>query len=202
MITVPAPDSSQLNLGELSWVRSGDCGDRSHDRPPRRSHGVVEHRIINNGGGGWRVHCDEAWGEGNRTDDWHAMHGAYGTRHRNRHCGGMSNKTPPPTEFQIPATVTTLMSMRILWYGDCVGNTTEENPSIFSLIRFTICCQQRHMGSKTLLQQNLPLLNWICWLTQVVLYSVCACVHACVSIYIFISALTLLVGQWEQASGL
>jgi len=32
------------------------------------------------------------------------MHGAYGTRHR----GGMSNKTPPLTELQIPATVTTL----------------------------------------------------------------------------------------------
>jgi len=34
------------------------------------------------------------------------MHGAYGNRHRHR--GGMSNKTPPPTELQIPATVTTL----------------------------------------------------------------------------------------------
>jgi len=34
------------------------------------------------------------------------MHGAYWTGHRHR--GGMSNKTPPPTELQIPATVTTL----------------------------------------------------------------------------------------------
>jgi len=25
-----------------------------------------------------------------------------------RHCGGMSKKAPPPTELQIPATVTTL----------------------------------------------------------------------------------------------
>ena len=29
-------------------------------------------------------------------------------RHRHRHLGGMSRKTPPPTELQIPATVTTL----------------------------------------------------------------------------------------------
>ena len=29
-------------------------------------------RIINDGGGGWRVRCDEAWGEGNGTDDWTA----------------------------------------------------------------------------------------------------------------------------------
>jgi len=27
-----------------------------------------------------------------------------------RHCGGMLTKTPPPTELQIPATVTTLKS--------------------------------------------------------------------------------------------
>jgi len=30
------------------------------------------------------------------------------TDHRHRHRGGMLTKTPPPTEFQIPATVTTL----------------------------------------------------------------------------------------------
>jgi len=36
------------------------------------------------------------------------MHGAYCTDIRHRHRGGMSNKTPPPTELQIPATVTTL----------------------------------------------------------------------------------------------
>jgi len=35
------------------------------------------------------------------------MHGAYCTHHQHRHRGGMSNKTPTPTELQIPATVTT-----------------------------------------------------------------------------------------------
>jgi len=30
-------------------------------------------------------------------------------RHRHRHRGGMLTKTPPPTELQIPATVTTLI---------------------------------------------------------------------------------------------
>jgi len=39
------------------------------------------------------------------------MHGAYGTRHCNRHRGGMSNKTLPPTELQIPATVTMLIRL-------------------------------------------------------------------------------------------
>jgi len=29
------------------------------------------------------------------------------------------------------------------------------------------------MGIKTLLQQNLPVLNWRCWLMQVVLYNGC-----------------------------
>jgi len=46
------------------------------------------------------------------------MHGAYGTRHRNRHRGGMLNKTPPPTELQIPATVTTLYIS-----NSCCGET-------------------------------------------------------------------------------
>jgi len=36
------------------------------------------------------------------------MHGAYCTYIRHRHRGGMLNKTPPPTELQIPATITTL----------------------------------------------------------------------------------------------
>jgi len=87
------------------WTTTiGHATDRRDDR-------VVEHRIINNGDGGWRVHCDEAWGEGNGTDDWPAMHGAYCTRHhhRHRHRDDVSNKTPPPTELQIPATVTTLV---------------------------------------------------------------------------------------------
>jgi len=32
----------------------------------------------------------------------------FDTDHRHRHRGGMLTKTPPPTEVQIPATVTTL----------------------------------------------------------------------------------------------
>ena len=32
----------------------------------------------------------------------------FDTDHRYRHRGGMLTKTPPPTELQIPATVTTL----------------------------------------------------------------------------------------------
>jgi len=33
----------------------------------------------------------------------------FDTDHRHRHRGGMLAKTPPPTELQIPATVTTLL---------------------------------------------------------------------------------------------
>ena len=33
----------------------------------------------------------------------------FDTDHRHRHRGGMLTKTPPPTELQIPATVTTLI---------------------------------------------------------------------------------------------
>jgi len=47
-------------------------------------------------------------------------------------------------------------------YQDSVYNTAEENSSVFSLIRMHCCCQQGHMGSKTLHQQNPPLLNWRC----------------------------------------
>jgi len=39
------------------------------------------------------------------------MHSAYCTDIRHRHRGGMLSKTPPPTELQIPATVTTLTKM-------------------------------------------------------------------------------------------
>jgi len=42
---------------------------------------------------------------------------ATGHRHRHRHRGGMSNKTPPPTELQIPATVTTLFTYAFLYYS-------------------------------------------------------------------------------------
>ena len=33
------------------------------------------------------------------------------------------------------------------------------------------CCQQVHVDSKMLLRQNPPVLNYGCWLTQVVLYN-------------------------------
>jgi len=36
---------------------------------------------------------------------------------------------------------------------------------------FTNWCQQRHVGSKALVQQNLPVTNWGCRLMQVVLYN-------------------------------
>jgi len=42
------------------------------------------------------------------------MHGAYCTHTRHRHRGGILNKTPPPTELQIPATVTTLVTCMTL----------------------------------------------------------------------------------------
>jgi len=48
-------------------------------------------------------------------------------------------------------------------YGYGVGNINEENSSIFSLIQMW-----RHTGSKTLLQQNPPLLKRGCQLTQIV----------------------------------
>jgi len=45
---------------------------------------------------------------------------------------------------------------------------TEKNSSIFSLfqIQCANCSQQGHTGSKTLLQQNMPVFNWGCWLTD------------------------------------
>jgi len=36
---------------------------------------------------------------------------------------------------------------------------------------FASCHQQGHAGSETLLQQNPPVLNWGCWLAQVILYN-------------------------------
>jgi len=44
------------------------------------------------------------------------MHGAYCTDIRHR--GGMLNKTPPPTELQIPATVTTLITVALCNWAD------------------------------------------------------------------------------------
>jgi len=59
-------------------------------------------------------------------------------------------------------------------YRDGVRNTSKENAS---------CHQQGHAGSKTLLQQNPPVLNWGCWLTQTDLNNgckriLCVCVTA------------------------
>ena len=47
------------------------------------------------------------------------------------------------------------------------------NFSVFSLIRMRWfgCHQQGHAGRKTLRQQNPPVLNWRCRLTQVDLYN-------------------------------
>jgi len=55
------------------------------------------------------------------------------------------------------------------WYGDSACNTAEEISIVFCLI--WMCYQQGHAGSKTLFQQNPPVLNWGCQLTQVVLYN-------------------------------
>ena len=46
----------------------------------------------------------------------------FDTNHRHRHRGGMLTKTPPPTELQIPATVTTLLVyMLFKWMLDCLA---------------------------------------------------------------------------------
>ena len=51
------------------------------------------------------------------------------------------------------------LQIHIIRYRDSVDNTVEENASIFSLIRNAGCRQQGHVGSKTLHQQNPPVLN-------------------------------------------
>ena len=43
----------------------------------------------------------------------------FDTDHRYRHRGGMLTKTPPPTELQIPTTVTTLVAGLINSIGVC-----------------------------------------------------------------------------------
>ena len=53
-------------------------------------------------------------------------------------------------------------------YGNGAGNIAEENSSLFSLILCASCHQQQHAGSKTLLQQNPPVLSWGCQLMPVV----------------------------------
>jgi len=67
------PADAMTDVTQVS-VRRELRSDWWRDQPPRRSRRVApcEHRIITDGGGGWRVRCDEAWGEGNGTDDWTA----------------------------------------------------------------------------------------------------------------------------------
>jgi len=54
------------------WMRQSSL--QSVARPTAATIALCKHRIINNGGGGWRVRCDETWGEGNGTDDWRTWH--------------------------------------------------------------------------------------------------------------------------------
>ena len=56
-------------------------------------------------------------------------------------------------------------------YGDSVDNTVEENSIVFSRIQLRWLPSARACGSKTLHQQNAPVLNWRCWLIQVDLYN-------------------------------
>ena len=63
----------------------------------------------------------------------------------------------------------------------------EENSSVFSLIRLCWLHQRRHAGSKTLHQQNPPVVNWRCWLTQVDQYYG----HKIVVVLLFVGMLLL-----------
>jgi len=95
-----------------------------------------------------------------------------------------------------------LLQLCMLQYRDGVGNTAEENSSIFFLIQTASCRQQGHVGSKTLLQQNPPVLIWGCQLTQGDLYSDYKTVVGCIMcnvlamqcIRIPLNALILLAG--------
>jgi len=55
--------------------------------------------------------------------------------------------------------ITIILTSLIKCYVNGVGNTAKENTSTFSRIK---TCQQGHLGSKTVLQQNPPVLNWGC----------------------------------------
>ena len=72
--------------------------------------------------------------------------------------------------MQLPENFSPLVSVNVR-YGDGVDNTVEENSSIFSLSESAGCRQQGHAGSKTLHQQNPPVLNGRCRLMQVDLYN-------------------------------
>ena len=55
-------------------------------------------------------------------------------RHRHRHHGGMSRKTPPPTELQIPATVTTLHI-----HTPAITHCTHSTATYNMQMNYTIC---------------------------------------------------------------
>ena len=63
------------------------------------------------------------------------------------------------------------LSLRYIYirYRDSV----EENSSVFSLMWMRWLPSAEHAGSKTLHQQNPPILIWRCWLWQVDLYNGC-----------------------------
>jgi len=59
------------------------------------------------------------------------------------------------------------------------------------------CTQHVHVGSKTLYQQNPPVLNQRCWLTQADLYNshrmvVCCCCNLCTTVHVFRASAILL----------
>jgi len=63
----------------------------------------------------------------------------------------------------------------VVWYEDGVDNIVAENSSICEYIS---CHQQGYADTKTLLQQNLPVLNCGCRLTEVDLNNGCEMVVA------------------------
>jgi len=55
--------------------------------------------------------------------------------------------------------------------GDGICNMIEQNSSIFAIVRnHEVSSSAACVGGKTLLQHNLPVLNWGCWILQVVQY--------------------------------
>jgi len=61
--------------------------------------------------------------------------------------------------------VTVIITLCILWHGDIVWVTPLRTTLKFlPEVNALDCHQQKHAGSKTLLQQNPPVLNWECWL--------------------------------------
>jgi len=54
----------------------------------------------------------------------------------------------------------TLSTFSFLWHENSVASTTEENS--YHLLSVTTSKGTWHMGSKTLLQQNPTLFNWLC----------------------------------------